>query len=197
VHLQVLVQGPDVRGDRHLVVVQDDDQVPIRVPCVVQRLVGQPAGHGAVADHGDHLEVLASQVTPGGDPYRGGDRGGRVPRAEDVVLALLALQEAGEAVPLADAGHLLTAAGEDLMRIRLVPDVPDELVARRLEHPVQRHRQLHRPQVGAEVRALVGADHVDDPLPHLGAQRGQLLGGQGADVRGKLDLVQKCHLALS
>ena len=40
--------------------------------------------------------------------------------------------------------HLRAPAGEDLVRVGLVADVPDDAVARRVEHVVQRDRQLDR-----------------------------------------------------
>ena len=45
------------------------------------------------------------------------------------------------------------AAGEHLVRIPLVPDVPHELVARRVEAVVQRDRQLDDAESGADVAA--------------------------------------------
>ncbi len=52
------------------------------------------------------------------------------------------------------------------MRVRLVADIPQDLVPRALEQRVQRHRQLARAEVGPEVPADL-ADRVDDVLAHL------------------------------
>ena len=94
-------------------------------------------------------------------------RGGRgVAGAHDVVRRLLARAERRQPAVLADARQLVAAAGQHLVRIGLVADVPEDLVARRVEHAVQRDRQL----AGAEVRAEVAADladRVDDVLAHL------------------------------
>ena len=60
-----------------------------------------------------------------------------VPGPEGVVLALGAVGEARQAFVLADAAHALFAAGENLMDINLVADVPDDLVLRRIEETVQ------------------------------------------------------------
>ena len=43
------------------------------------------------------------------------------------------------------------AAGEDLVRIRLMGDIEDELVRRRVEDVMQGHGQLHGAEAGAEV----------------------------------------------
>ena len=61
--------------------------------------------------------------------------------------------------------HALAPAGQDLVRIGLVADVPDEPVVRRVEDVVQRDRQLDR----AEVRRQVAAG-LRDALQHEGAQ---------------------------
>jgi hypothetical protein len=74
--------------------------------------------------------------------------------------------ERREALVLADRGELVAAAGEDLVRVGLVADVPEDLVARRVEQAVERDREL----AGAEVRAEVAADladRVDDQLADL------------------------------
>ena len=73
--------------------------------------------------------------------------------AEGVVFALGALGEAAEAPRLAQRADAVAAAGEDLVRIGLMADVPDQLVARRVEDVVQRHRQLDHAQPGAEMTA--------------------------------------------
>ena len=60
------------------------------------------------------------------------------------------------------------AAGEELVAVGLVADVPDDAVARRLELRVEGDRELHGPQARPEVAAGLG-HRVDDRLAHLGA----------------------------
>ena len=100
------------------------------------------------------------------DADRVARRGRGVPRAHDVVRRLLARAERREAAVLADRRQLLAAAGQHLVRIGLVADVPEDLVARRVEHAVQRDGQLARAEVRAEVAADL-PDRVDDVLAHL------------------------------
>ena len=86
--------------------------------------------------------------------------------AHDVVLGLVDRAEGREAAVLADRVKLVAAAGEDLVRVGLVADVPEHLVARGVEQRVDRHGDL----AGAEVRAEVAADladRVDDQLADL------------------------------
>jgi hypothetical protein len=60
------VHRADVGRDRHLVVVEHDDDVAVGVPGVVEPFVRQAAGERPVADDGRDLEVLAAQVATGG-----------------------------------------------------------------------------------------------------------------------------------
>src|SRR2546427_6603873 len=68
--------------------------------------------------------------------------------AERVVPGLDAPREARDAVDHAQARHRVAPAGEDLVRIGLVADVPDDTVLGRLEDVVQGDRQLD----GAQIR---------------------------------------------
>ena len=45
-------------GDRHVVFVQDNNQILVNVPGLVQTFIGQPGGKGAVSDNGDNLSVV-------------------------------------------------------------------------------------------------------------------------------------------
>ena len=60
-------------------------------------------------------------------------------------------------------------AGQDLVRVGLVADVPDQPVVRRVEDVVQGHGQLDHAQPGAEMPAG-HRDRVDRLLPQLGRQ---------------------------
>ena len=82
--------------------------------------------------------------------------------------------ERREALVLADRRELVAAAGEDLVRVGLVADVPEDLVARRVEQRVQRDGELAGAEVGAEVPADL-ADRVDDVLADLLGDLGELV----------------------
>ena len=87
-------------------------------------------------------------------------------RAHDVVLGLVDRAERGEALVLADGRQLVAAAGQDLVRVGLVADVPEDLVARRVQQRVQGDGELAGAEVGAEVAADL-PDRVDDVLADL------------------------------
>ena len=80
--------------------------------------------------------------------------------AERVVFALGALGEAGQAAALAQRADAVAASGQNLVRIGLMADVPDQPVARRVEHVVQRDGELDHAEAGAEMAAGDG-DRID------------------------------------
>jgi hypothetical protein len=89
-----------------------------------------------------------------------------VPGAHDVVLGLEDRAERGQALVLADRVEPVPPAGEHLVWVGLMADVPEDLVPWGVEQAVQRDRQLTGAEVGAEVAADL-ADHVDDQLARL------------------------------
>ena len=102
--------GPHVGGDGHAVVVEDDDEVLVEVAGVVQALEGDARGHGAVADHRDHLVPLPLQAAGAGHPQGRGNGGGAVPGVEGVVAALAPLGKAAEAAVLPQGVEPVAAA---------------------------------------------------------------------------------------
>ena len=126
------------------------------------RLVDHAGAHGAVADHRDHAVVLLPEVARYGEAGRGRHGRARVRGAERVVFAFVALGETGEAAALPQGADAIAAAGEDLVRIGLVADVPDQPVLRRVEHGMEGDRQLDHAQPGAQVAA--GDRHRSDGL---------------------------------
>lgn len=110
--------------------------------------------------------------------------------AEGVVFGFGAARETGDAAELAQPRHLIAAAGQDLVRIRLMTDVPDDAVIRRIEHIVQRDGQLHRAQIGRQMAARLGhaIEHVGSQLV---GQRLQLAAIEGAEIGRIVDGFQQ------
>ena len=142
-----------------------DDQPRIHRPGIVHRLIGHAGAHRAVADHGDDVALLALEVARHRHAERRRDRGRAVRRAERVVFALRPLGEPGQPAALADRADAVAPAGQDLVRIGLMADIPDQPVVRRVEDIVQRHGQLDDAEPGAEM-AAGDRDRIDQ----LGAQ---------------------------
>ena len=186
---QVGAHGAHRGRDRHVVVVEDDDQTAVRGPGVVHRLIGHTRRHGAVADDGDHVVVGARKVARHGVAERRRDRGRAVGGAEGIVGAFLAAGEARQTAALAQRAHAVAPPGQYLVRIGLVAHVPDHLVARRVEDRVQRHREFDDPEPGAEVASGI-RDHVDHLAAQFIRQAAQILLLEIADVRRRINLVE-------
>ena len=103
-------------------------------------------------------------------------------RAERVVLALGAFAEAGQAAGLTQGADAVAAAGEDLVGVGLVANIPNQLVGRRVEHMMERDGELDH----AKARAEMAAGHRDgcnQLLSQLLRQRLQLMVLKGAQIR--------------
>ncbi len=182
--------GAHGRRDRHVVVVEDDDEPLVARAGVVHRLIGHAGRHGAVTDHGDDVVLPVGEVAGDRHAEAGRDRRRGMGGAEGVVLALRALGETGETAALSQRADAVAPAGEDLVRIGLVADVPDDAVGRRVEHVVQRRRQLDHAEAGAQMPARhrhrrdgLGAQLVGDLL--------DLMFGEPAEIGGNADRVEK------
>jgi hypothetical protein len=110
--------------------------------------------------------------------------------AHDVVLGLVDRAERRQTAVLADRVQLVAAAGQDLVGIGLVADVPEDLVARGVEEAVEGDGQLAGPEVGAEVAADL-ADRVDDQLADLLGELLELGIVEAVEVPGLVDSVQE------
>ena len=101
--------------------------------------------------------------------------------AEGVVFAFGALGEARQAAGLAQRADAVAPSGQDLVRIGLVANVPDQTVSGRIEDPMQGDRQFDHAEAGAEVAA--GQRHRIDGLEaQLVGQLLQLLFRQPTQV---------------
>ena len=187
---QMAVERAHRRRDRHVVVVEHHQHVGhlavVRHARVVHGLEGHAGSHRAVADDGDRLAFLALELRTQGHAQRCRNRGGRVGRAEGVVHAFVATREAAHAAVLAQRGHAVAAAGQDLVWIGLMTDVPDQAVIRRVEHVMQRDGELDRAQVGRQVAARAG-NAVQQKVPQFVGQLLQLGARQVPDVGGLVD----------
>lgn len=115
-------------------------------PALLSPSKASPPGQRAVADHGDHLALLAPQSRRGGHAQRGGDRSRSVSRAERVVLAFAHARETAQPVQLAIRQEPVAPTRDDLVGISLMAHVPDQLVVRRIERRSERGGQLDDPQ---------------------------------------------------
>ena len=132
------------------------------------------AREGPVADDRHDFEILTANVPRRRHSESRRDRRRRVSRAEGVVFTLAAPQESGDAALLAQRLHLIAAAGEELMRISLVADVPHELIYGRVEHVMKRDGKLDDAKARADVAAGARAA-VDQTLTDLRRELAELV----------------------
>jgi hypothetical protein len=122
---------------------------------------------------------------------RPAERTGGVGGLDDVVRALGALRVARQAPAGAQTAEVLTA-GEELVDVGLVAGVEDHRVARRVEHAVDRERELDDPEVRAEMAARL-RDVLDQEGADLVGELLELLGRERVEVAGSCDGRQQRH----
>ncbi|CDN43885.1 hypothetical protein BN871_DS_00300 [Paenibacillus sp. P22] len=176
---EILMHRSDIRGDRHLVVIQDDDQVFLFVADMVHRFERHAAGKGAVADDRDDLVAAALQIPRQRHAHCGREGGAAVACLPYVMLAFAALDEAAQPALLAQAVEAVHAAGQDLVDVRLVSDVEQELVFRTVEQIVERKSQFDDAKVGGQMpagrRQLADKEFADFGRELIQLRQGQLL----------------------
>src|SRR5207244_11389746 len=98
--------------------------------------------------------------------------------------------EAGKSVALAQGPDAVATAGQNLVRIGLMADVPDQPVLRRIEHIVKGNRQLDHPQAGAEMAA--GDRHcIHGSLAQFVGELAEVAALQAAHVSRRLDQIKE------
>ena len=86
--------------------------------------------------------------------------------------------------------HLVAASGENLVRVALVSDIPDDAIVRGVVEIVQCDGELDRAETGREVTARTGdaLDEVSAQLPGYVAQRPLR---QTAEIRRRPDRTEQ------
>src|SRR5262249_26900312 len=84
----------------------------------------------------------------------------------------------------------LAAPGEKLVSVRLMADVPDDEVARRIEHGVEREREFDGAEARAQVTAGVAHD-CQDFVTDLAGQLLQLRQGESLEIGRGIDGVEQ------
>src|SRR5450631_1261095 len=110
--------------------------------------------------------------------------------AERIVFAFGPFGEAGQAAALAQRVDAVAPPGQDLVRVALVSDVPDQAVVRRFECIMQRHRELDHAEAGAEMSAGLG-DRVDQVFSQFIRDLPQPVGLEAPQFLGSVDLIEK------
>ena len=192
--VQIVAQGPHRRADRHVVVVQDHQHIEVAGPSVVHALIRHASAERPIANHGHHFTWLLLQARAHGHAQRGRDAGRRVGGAKGIVRALFSTWKPAQAIFLSQGVHAIAPTGQDFVAIGLMPHIPDDAVMGGVVDVVQRHRQLHRAQVGAQMTAGLG-HAVQQLLAQRRRDLGQSLRRQPTQGAGIGQLVKHGHVA--
>ena len=187
---QVLVQGANWRADRHVVVIQDHQQITIVGARIVHGFVGHAGGQRTVADDGHSFALAACLFGRHGHAKGGRNAGGGMGGAESVVNTFFAARKPTQAAHLAQGAHLVQAAREHFVGISLMTDVPNESIFRRVVDVMQGNGQLNRAQIGAEMAACL-RDRLNQTPTKLFSQGLQILTRQLPQVRRRLNPFQQ------
>ena len=90
---QVVMHGTAITRDRHLVVVQNDQQVAVGITGIVECLVSHAGRHGAIANNGNGLASLAFHSGHHRHAQCGTDRSARMTGAKTVVFTFRATEK--------------------------------------------------------------------------------------------------------
>ncbi len=100
---------------------------------------------------------------------------------EAVVLAFVALGKTAEAVDLTQRAEFRLAAGDQLVSVGLMPDVPYDAVAWSIKGSMQGEGQLNDAEVAGEMPSVFG-DRLDNKPSDLLCQGRELLFGELAQI---------------
>ena len=111
-------------------------------------------------------------------------------RPEAVKIAFTPFGKAIESVALPDFPDFVAAAGEDLVGVGLVADVPNDPVFRRLEDIVQGNRKLDNAKPRAEMPAC-RCRRINGFRPQFGSHLGKIALRQFTQIGRQLNGIQK------
>ena len=188
---QVAREPSDRRGVGAGVVVEHHHGARAEVRAqVVERLEAHAPGQRPVPGDGDGDGRLAAETMGPLDAVSPRDRSGGMGVLDHVVRGFAPVRVAGG--PAGAAQPLeVGAAGEHLVDVRLMAGVEDDRLAGRVELAVQRDRQLHDPEVGAQVPTGARGD-LDQAAPQGAGEAREVRRGKRAQSRrisGDPDLV--------
>ncbi len=153
---QVLRQSPDVGGNGHFIIIEDNNQRCMAVAGIVERLIAHAACQGAIAHQCQHMMLFALHVSGARQPQRRRERRGRMTRLKHVILAFAAFGKARQAAEGTQRAKRAVTPRQQLMHITLMSHIKHNLILRHVENAVDCHRQLHHAQIARQMAAPSG-----------------------------------------
>ena len=168
--VQIFGNTADIFGNRHIVIVENDDKIRLQTGSIVQRFISHTARQRAVPDNGNNRIFSAFQISclDHAEPSRYGS--GTVSCIKAVAVAFFSLRKTADAAVFPQVDKAVPPPCQYFMGIGLMPYIPDNFVFRQMQRKMQRHRQFHRSQVGTEMPAR-HADSVNQKLSDFFRQR--------------------------
>ena len=150
---QVLVQSAMVFGNRHIVVVDDDNHIRSQNSGVVQRFQRFAARQRPVAHNRDNVIIFAFQIAGFRQTVRQARPRGGVSDLEKVVFAFVRIRKAGNAVVFRGIKEVFFASRQNFVRVALMRHVENDFVLGRIKNGVKRNRCFQKSQVRPHVSA--------------------------------------------
>ena len=189
--VKIIGKSADPRADRHLVVVEDDQQLGLQTAGIVECLEDDARGQRAVADDGHGMSMRpAHDLVADLQPQSRGQGAAGVPGHEQVVGALGRVGVAHQAAPGPDRVQFGGTAGDQLVRIDLVARVPHQAVLREIEGQVQGQAELDDTEIAGEV-SRPATDHAEQLGSHLGGELIELFLRQLLEIGRRPDPCQQ------
>lgn len=110
--------------------------------------------------------------------------------AKGVINAFFPVGKSTDPAELTVGVEYILPTCKQLMRIRLVADIPDEHIVGGIKDVVKGDGEFHHPKAGTQV-SLLGRYDLDNVLSQLFRQRYELFGVELAQVRWVLDRIEK------
>ena len=97
---------------------------------IVQRFKRDSVSKRTVANHGDDFGVFPpGKFICGGKSHRGGKSGARMTGQKRIMFGFCGRLKTGEPAVLTDRVELPAPSGQNLVRVRLMADIPDNFEA--------------------------------------------------------------------
>ena len=160
--VEIVGQAADARANRHLVIIQDHEQLFLEAAGVIERLEDDARGKRTVADHGHGVPVgdagdLVADLETQGRRRRAASVAGH----EQVERAFGRIGVAHQAPLGPDRVQTVGPAGDQLVGIDLVARVPDQAVPGEIKAQMKRQAKLDDAQIAGEV-SRPPADDIDE-----------------------------------
>src|SRR5690606_9260196 len=148
---QMLGKTASTARNRHVIVVQHHHQIGIVRNGIVQGFKGHTRRHGAIANNRYHFTWLVLVATCQGHAQTSRNCRRRMPYPKGIKFRFFTCWKGCQTIFGPDSGELFTTAGQCLMRIGLMPHIPDQTVMWSIEAIVQSHRKFNNTEVGTKM----------------------------------------------